>query len=84
MDPHNLAIIFAPSLLQGSNNSNPDQLLKMMPKQTKYTLYIVRPSYVGTHNSLVMLHAFIKSRLVYKFSAFYHVVKLIKCPGLMI
>ena len=34
MDPHNLAIIFAPTLLQDPDNKNPDQLLKMMPKQT--------------------------------------------------
>lgn len=38
MDPHNLAIIFAPTLLQDSSSANPDQLLKMMPKQTKYAL----------------------------------------------
>lgn len=38
MDSHNLAIIFAPSLLQHPDTSNPDQLLKMMPKQTKLVI----------------------------------------------
>ena len=38
MDPHNLAIIFSPTLLQGPNSDNPDQLLKMMPKQTMLVL----------------------------------------------
>lgn len=34
MGPHNLAIIFAPTLLQGEKDKNPQELLMVMPKQT--------------------------------------------------
>ena len=51
MDPHNLAIIFAPTLLQDSSSANPDQLLKMMPKQTKYAL--IGSEGVGQHLKII-------------------------------
>ena len=39
MSPNNLAIIFAPCLLQSKEKKNPEEILKDLPKQTEYVLY---------------------------------------------